>query len=388
MVAEGELGAGLLVVGLVGAAFAGIVAAGVGLGGGADLAYAVFDQLVAHFGPLAGGDDDAGVGHGDADDGDDLHEVLVAHRVRDVLALAEGGSFGRLDAGEGDGVGAAAVVLFQMAGMLHDGEDLETVVDESEQGADAHVVDAAFLGAVHAGEAVEVVGLGCAGGVELGVGHGVVGLLEADIGAYLLGLELGVVLDAHGSQLDVDAADAAAFLVLGGIGAADGLDHVVGVVAGAFAADEQGALVAHAQQVEGLGLDFVEGEDFALQGLVVLAEAAVDAVVDAGVAGVDGCEEHQSASVDFVFAVFGGVQNLLDAGLVLDAQQFGHVLEVEALQLAGFVEDVVQLALAGGVVLQHAVELVAVDKILMSHCSLFLGLIFFFLSLTPPGLCL
>ena len=112
VVAKGELGAGgtRLLVGLgSGVVALLVVAAGVGLGGGTDLADAVFHQFVAHLGTLAGGDDDACIGHGDADDGDNLHEVLVADGVRDVLGKAEGRAFGGLDAGEADGVGTTAV---------------------------------------------------------------------------------------------------------------------------------------------------------------------------------------------------------------------------------------------------------------------------------------
>ena len=210
-------------------------------------------------------------------------------------------------------------------------------------GPQPYIVDAAFLGAIHTGEAVEVVGLGRAGGMELGVFDGVVGLLEADVGADALGFELGIVLDAHGCELDVDAADGAAFLVLGGIAAADGLDHVVGVVARAFATDKEGTLVAHAQQVEGLGLNLVKGKDFAFQRLVVTTETAVDAVVDTGVASIDGSKEHKAAAINLVLAVLGGVENLLYVGLVFHTEQFGHIVEIEAFQLAGFVEDVVEL---------------------------------------------
>ena len=367
VVAEGELGAGFLVVALVHTAFTSVVAAGVGFGSGTDLAGTVFDQLVAHGGALAGGDDDAGVGHGDADDGHNLHEVFVVDGMGQVFGQGEGSAFGGLDAGEADGVGAAPIVFLKVAGMLHHGKDFEAVVGEAEEDTDAHIVDATFLSTVHAGEAVEVVAFWGAGGVEFGVFHGVVGFLEADIGADAFGFELGEVLHAHGSQFDVDAADGAAFLVLGGIAAADGLDHVVGIVAGALATDEEGAFVSHAQEVESFLLNLVHGENFAAQLLIVATEAAIDAVVDTGVARVDGGKEHKAFAVDFVLAVLGSVENLLDVGLVLDAEQFGYVLQVESFQFAGFVEDIVQFRLGGNIVLQQSVQLIAVDEILVSH---------------------
>lgn len=357
VVAQGELCAGVLL----------LVAARVGLAGGAELAGAVADELVAHGGLLARTYYNAGVGHGDADDGHNLHEVLVGDGVGDVLRQGEGCAFGGFDAGEGYGVWAAAEVLLEVACVFHDSEDFEAVVHQSEEHSETHVVDAALHGAVHDGEAVEVVALGGAGGMELAVLHLVVGLLEADVGADALGLQLGEVLHAHGRQLDVDAADGAALLVLGGVGAADGLHHVVGVVARAFAADEQGALVAHAQQVQRLVLNLVEGQNLALQRLVVAAETAVDAVVHAGVARVDGGEEHQALAVDFLLAVVRRVEDFANRGFVLHAEQLGHLLEVQTLQAAGLVEDVVQFAFGRRVVLQHPVELLAVDEIGVFH---------------------
>ena len=75
-----------------------------------------------------------------------------------------------------------------MAGMFHKGKNLKAVVDQTEKYADAHVVNAALLCAVHAGEAVEIVGLGGACWVELGIFDGVVGFLEANVCANALGL--------------------------------------------------------------------------------------------------------------------------------------------------------------------------------------------------------
>ena len=125
--------------------------------------------------------------------------------------------------------------------------------------------------------------------------------------------------------------------------------------------------MAHAQKVEGLGLNLVKGKDFAFQRLVVTTETAVDAVVDTGVASIDGSKEHKAAAINLVLAVLGGVENLLNVGFLLDAEELGHIGEVESFELAGLVEDVVELGLGGDVIVKHSVELVAVDKILMSH---------------------
>ena len=125
--------------------------------------------------------------------------------------------------------------------------------------------------------------------------------------------------------------------------------------------------MTHAQQVEGLGLNLVKGEDLTFQCLVVTAETAIDAVVHTGVAGVDGCKEHEAAAIDFVLAVLGGVENLLYVGFVLDTEELGHIVEVEAFDLACLVEDVVELRRCRCVVVKHRVQLVAVYEILVSH---------------------
>jgi hypothetical protein len=191
--------------------------------------------------------------------------------------------------------------------------------------------------------------------------------LEADVGADAFGFEFGEVLHAHGSQLNVDAADGAAFLVLGGIAATDGLDHIVGVVAGAFATDKEGALVSHAQEVEGFLLNLVHSEDFATELFVVATESAIDAVVYTGVAGIDGGKEHKAAAVNLVLAVLGGVEDFLDVGFVFDTEEFGDIVKVEPLEFSGFVEDVVQFGLGGNVIVKQIVKLVAVNEILVSH---------------------
>ena len=113
-------------------------------------------------------------------------------------------------------------------------------------------------------------------------------------------------------------------------------------------------------------MDQVDPES--LRADVVGTESAVDAVVDTGIAGVDGGEEHQTFAVDFLFAVVCRIEDFLYASFVFDAKQLGHVVQVEPFEFAGFVEYIVQLRLGGSVVVQQTVQFVAVDKVLISHC--------------------
>ena len=258
---------------------------------------------------------------------------------------------------------SAAVAAFEVVGVFNHGKHFETVVAKSEQSTDSHVVDAAFLGAVHHGETVGVVGLGGAFGVETFVQHGVVGLLETYVGAYLFGVQTCEILHLHGCQLDVDTTDVvAAAAFFHAVGGAYGLHHVVGAVFVVLAADEQHTFVTLFQQSRSLLCDLVHGEYLTGNQLVVLAERAVGAVVHADIAGVDGGEKHQTFAVDLLFHNFGGVHNLLDMVHILHAEQQGHVFEAQPFQFQGFVENVVKLVLCRDFPVYQGVEFITVDK--------------------------
>ena len=128
--------------------------------------------------------------------------------------------------------------------------------------------------------------------------------------------------------------------------------------------------MTHAQEVKGLGLNLVEGENLTFQRLVITTEAAVDTVVHTGVAGVYRRKEHKPTAINLVLAVLCGVENLLYICFVFDAKEFCHIIQVEPFEFAGFVEDVVQLRLRRSVVVKHAVQFVAVYEVLMSHIDL------------------
>jgi hypothetical protein len=60
------------------------IAAGVGAAAAGNLRDAQLEGGPARFGVFARGHDDAGVRHGEAQDGDDLFEVVVRNRVRRI----------------------------------------------------------------------------------------------------------------------------------------------------------------------------------------------------------------------------------------------------------------------------------------------------------------
>ena len=116
-----------------------LVPAGVGPGAGADLRDPEVEDVVAELRRLAGRQDHARVGDGEAEDRHELLEVVIAHRVR----RRDGGRgvHGGLEPRDGDRVGADAAVLLELQGVEEEPQDFVPVVVQPEEGADAHVVD-------------------------------------------------------------------------------------------------------------------------------------------------------------------------------------------------------------------------------------------------------
>ena len=90
-------------------------------------------------GALAGGEDQARVGHRQPQDRDQPLEVVVAH-AGSVSSRSH--AAGRPQPREADRVRADAVVLLQVQGVADQAQHLEPPVVQAEQGADAHVVAA------------------------------------------------------------------------------------------------------------------------------------------------------------------------------------------------------------------------------------------------------
>jgi len=195
-----------------------LVAADAGAGAGADLGDAAVDEFVAEVGFLAGGENHAGVGHGQADGRDDFLEGFIGYEVGESLQV---NGTGRAHTGHGDGVGADAEFFFQVFGVEEHGHGFVFPVIEAVEHADAHIVDAGFLSPVHSGGVPVVIVLG-SGGMELGVGIAVVGFLEENVGTDFRSLEFLVVLNSGGGDIDIHATDG----TIAVLDAVDGLDGV------------------------------------------------------------------------------------------------------------------------------------------------------------------
>jgi len=119
----------------------------------------------------------------------------------------------------------------------------------------------------------------------------------------------------------------------------DGLGPVVGVLT---VVDNQ-PLVALAHQRVHFGAQFVVGEGAAHHLVVLAAEAAVPAGVDALVTDVQRGEKDDAVAVHVPFQPAGGLEHLFLKGGVVHRQEGGHVLEGETLQGHGFVDHCAHL---------------------------------------------
>jgi hypothetical protein len=135
VIAEGEL-AGIVVLGVG-------IPAGIRAAAGRNLGYAQCVGLAAHFGAFARGENDAGVGNGETQDGDDLAEILIGDRLGRVTGQL--GSGGWFEAGNADGMGPDAEGFSEMLDVLHEGQDFKAPIGQTEEHADPDVVNAGFM---------------------------------------------------------------------------------------------------------------------------------------------------------------------------------------------------------------------------------------------------
>ena len=266
------------------------------------------ERTRAHRLALAGRDDHAGVGHGDADAGDDLEKGLVV----DAVVKGRGVDVvGALDARHADRVRADAVRRLQMLGVHQEPRKLVFVQFEPEQHAQPHVVDAALHGAVHRLGVVGVVVLR-PGRVQALVALPVIGLLEEDVGADARVVQLFVVFHRGGGDVDIHAADRAV-LVVNAVNGSDAVEDVLDrVVHGVLARLDGKALVPHVLERRHLGGDLRLRQLFARNVLVFQMVGAVDAAVDAVVGEVERRKQHDAVAVERELDLLGELVDLGD----------------------------------------------------------------------------
>lgn len=304
-------------------------------GAAGDLGDAELEGFGADALAFAGRHDHAGVGHGHADERDDLEEEVVGHGVLEGSRIDV---VGRADARHGDRVRTDAPDGFKMLGVHEQADEVVAAEIKPEEHAETHVVDAAFHGAVVRLGVVGVVGLRSLR-MQLLVGLAVVGLLEELVGADLGLVKLAIVLDRRGGDVHVEAADGAV-LVLDRVDGLDGLEDVLDrIVLGVLARLKEQALVAEVLERDHLVADLLLRELLAHDALVLGMVRAVRAGVDAVVRKVERREEHDAAAVDVLLHLDGGLEDPVVDFLDVAGEQHGGFAVGQALELGGLVKD-------------------------------------------------
>ena len=334
------------------------VAADLDAAAGVDLRDPEGHHLAAQGGLLACRQDQAGVGHRQAQDGDQALELVIA----DDAGALEGRPGGRPQPREADRVRADAVALLQEPRVGDQPEGVETPVGQADQGADADVVAAGLHGTAEAVEAVEEVALAGVGRVHAPVGLVVVGLLEDLVGADAHGLEGAVAGVVERCGVDVHPADLAVALA-GVVDRAHAFGHEGGVVLRVLAEDEDEALVPFLLQGDHLLDEFARGQGAPHRLVVVSAEAAVPAGVDAVVTDIEGGEQHDAVAVDAPLQLARRREDLRGQLRRLGPQQHGGLRHREGLLLEALGDDLAHLRGGRRRGLQEALDMRIINEV-------------------------
>lgn len=262
------------------------VAAGVGADVGGHVGDAERGEQVAQRRWFAGREHDAGLGEAGAEGADQLDQGAVGQVQRGIgMVLVISGM--RAHPGEGDGELGLPGVFEEVFEVCGEGEGLASPGGEAEQGADADPPEAACIGAFRAIESPLAILFGT-GGVEGGVGFGVVGFLIDDEALGAVADHFRVLVVFHRPDLDGEGGDE------GLEGGEAMLEVAVGDELRVFAGDEQEVAEAEGVEVAGF-LDGLVDAERGAQDRVVAREAAVGTIVDALVGEVEGREEPHGA---------------------------------------------------------------------------------------------
>lgn len=254
-----------------------------GLAAGTDTGDSEWEQDVPQPCRFPGAEDNAHVGEGDPEGGDELDQFAVFDRK---LGLEFPGR--RPQPREADGEGrlpAVAVEVFQVRGK---GEGLAAPVGQSEQGTDPDAAEASLVGALRALEAPVEIAFR-AGGVQPLVDPSVIGFLVNHQAFGTGGNHLGIFLAFHRADLQTDGGDK-------GAQCRDALPEVsVGDKFRVFTGDQQDVAEAQRCQMAGFPHDLVDRQGDPENG-VVAGETTVAAVVDTFIGKVEGREQAHGAA--------------------------------------------------------------------------------------------
>ncbi len=293
---------------------------------GVDLRDTEFHRRTAQLGGFARRKDEAGVGHRQAQDGDEELEVLVTHQV----AVAEIDARGGTQARKADGVRTTAVAILEKNCVADQAKDIEAPICQAEESTNAKVILAHFEGAAEGVEAPQVVAL-----ERVARMHALVGLVVVRLHEDLVRPDAGRLHGAEPSVIqrrgvDVHATDFAVSALHVVDVSNTGRDEV-GVVAWVLAEYDDEALVPLLFHRHNLLADLIHAQRAADHVLVLVLETAVGTVVHAQVAEIERREEHDAIAVHALLEIAGGGKNLLAQLGAARAQEDRGLLDGERL---------------------------------------------------------
>ena len=215
-----------------------------------------------------------------------------------------------------------------------------TVLIESEENAEADVIDAAFHRSVHSLCVVSVIVLGSCRMKDL-IRLFVICFLEEDVCSDSCFVKLSVVLYCSSCDVNVYTSDRAV-LMLDRVDRLDALQDVFDrIVYRVLTCFDRKSLVTHVLQCDNLSLDLLLCELNSRNGLVLSVIRAVCASVDAVVGKIQGCEKNDSVAVEILLDLLCKCIDLLVLFGDVACEQNGCVTVRKSLALFGLLEDCV-----------------------------------------------
>ena len=324
-----------------------LVAANTNPGTGVNLAYPKRDELPPDCRRFPGGEDQPGIGHGEADNCHYFLKIFVRHIVPVFLAgRSKGGIDRRFNPGHGDGVGPDPEPFFQVDGVEDEAHHLKLPVVKAEKGPDPHIVNPGLHRPVQPVEAPLEIAFLVPRRVDRGIGLTVVGLLE-DLESADPGLvQLLVFIYLHGGGVDVDPADLPAPL-FGAVSFLNTLTDEVCIIRRVFPEDQDQTLLPLVDQGADFRFQFVKGEGMPLHSLICPPEPAINAVVYTFVPHVEGGKKDDPVAVNGILHFPGCLVHFRQQLRVLHLEQGGGLFRFQPFLAPGFGQDIPDLLRIG-----------------------------------------
>ena len=169
------------------------------------MGHSKWEERIAEWGGLAGGEDDADLWETHAESGDQLDEAAIIERecaIRGILIIAGVGAH----AGEGDGKAGLPAMFHEVVEMGRKGEGLVFPIGQAEERADADASKSSVVGPFRAIETPVEFFLG-PGGVEDFVGFPVIGFLINNEPFRAVFDKIAVLVVFHGPYFNPDGGD-------------------------------------------------------------------------------------------------------------------------------------------------------------------------------------